>query len=152
MTNWPDPRTPPNKLDRLALGPDCCRHSLITGCIIAQNGVPAGIQARAYLFSLRNATIHEIPGREVDMSHAEYVEWMQKLDAWEKSGGVVKLPPRAVSADHPYSPPPPAPTTHTTTPAEVAALAHMKERRQATADAIEATRHPKPTTKRKGKK
>jgi hypothetical protein len=76
-------------MDLLAMGPDCTRHPLL-GCIIANNGTPPGIQARSFLFSLRDATIHQVAGRAGDLSQDEYLDLLHKLDAWEKAGGVVR--------------------------------------------------------------
>jgi hypothetical protein len=101
MINLPDPKAPPNKLDKLALGPDCSRHPLV-GCIIANNGVGAGAQARNYLWSLRNATIHQILGRDGDMSHDEYLGFLYRLSVWEQTNHV-PMPPPAQAADHAHA-------------------------------------------------
>jgi hypothetical protein len=89
-------------MDMLSMGPDCARHGFL-GCIIANNGTPPEQQARNFLLSLRLATIHEVAGRAGDLSHAEYLELLRQLSAWEAAGNTVKLPPRVTAADHPLN-------------------------------------------------
>src|SRR5262249_885766 len=128
--NLPDPKSPPSKMDQQALGCDCYRHPLV-GNVCAQNGTPAGVQARNFLGSLYHATEHQIAGRPGDMSKAKYLEWLHKLDAWEKAGNQVNMPPVASDAQHPKLP---AITPQNPTPAEreqtSQILAVIKQRRK----------------------
>jgi len=97
--NLPDPNRTPSKLDKLSMGPDCAVHPLV-GNIVAQNGVPPGVQTRDFLAALRHATVQKISGRDGDMSESEFDEWMHRLDAWEAAGNKVQFPTRASMADH----------------------------------------------------
>jgi hypothetical protein len=71
MIELPNPKCPPTRMDKLAKGVDCARHPLL-GCIIANNGTPPGVQARNFLLSLRDATIHQTVGRAGDLSQAGF--------------------------------------------------------------------------------
>lgn len=88
---FPDPKSPPNEMDMLAKGRDCARHGLV-GCIIANNGVPPGEQARNFLRSLADATLHGVAGRAGDLSLDEFRTKMRELEEWERNGGVVEMP------------------------------------------------------------
>lgn len=87
MIELPDPKSPPSKMDMLVFGPDCCRHPLL-GCIIGHgNGTPEE-QARSFLLSLRNATIHKVAGRAGDLSEDEFRTKWRALLEWEKTNSV----------------------------------------------------------------
>jgi hypothetical protein len=125
---FPDPNSPPNRMDCLAHGEDCARHPLI-GCIISNNGTPASAQARSYLLSLYHATEQRVAGRGGDFTAVEYREWLRKLEVWEAAGNVVPLPPPIVG--HPFTGAPrPAPRVdHVAEQAKlIAAATAMAER------------------------
>jgi hypothetical protein len=85
MLDLPDPKRSPSKADKLSHGPDCAIRPLI-GCVIAQNGVAPGVQARNYLWSLRKATIHQTAGRDGDLSEAEYLKlWPDSADSTDST-------------------------------------------------------------------
>jgi hypothetical protein len=98
----PDPKGPPNKMDQLVYGADCARHPLL-GCIIGHGNGDPNDQARNFLLSLRDATVHQTAGRAGDLSQAEYLGLLRELEAWERAGNQVKLPPRAIAIDHPLN-------------------------------------------------
>ena len=81
-------------MDMLAMGSDCVRHPLV-GCIIANNGTPPGDQARSYLLSLYNATVHQVAGRAGDMSEDEFRTKLRELEEWEKTNSVQVPAPSA---------------------------------------------------------
>jgi hypothetical protein len=97
---FPNPKSPPSPMDKLAMGPDCARHPLL-GCIIANNGTPPGDQARNYLLSLYEATVHKVAGRAGDLSEDEFRTKLRELEEWEKTNSV-QMPapsvPRSVMA------------------------------------------------------
>jgi hypothetical protein len=92
MIELPDPkRTPtPTQMDKLAMGADCAIHPLL-GCVIANNGTAPEQQARNYLISVRQTTIHQIAGRAGDLSEAEFRDLLHQLEQWEKTNSV-KMP------------------------------------------------------------
>jgi hypothetical protein len=61
---FPAATCPPTKMDQLAMGPDCRRHPIVTGCIVSNNGEAPGLQARAFLAALRKATVNRVAGRQ----------------------------------------------------------------------------------------
>jgi hypothetical protein len=96
MIELPDPNgslAPPSKADQQVYRVDCCRHPLL-GCIIGYGNGPPHEQARNYLRSLRNATVHQTAGRAVDLSDAEFRDLWRRLEAWEAAGNTVHMPPR----------------------------------------------------------
>jgi hypothetical protein len=78
---FPDPNVPPaspSKMDRLAMGEDCCTHPLL-GCIIGHGNGPVGDQARSYLISLLN-------GGQINA--ADYQAKLLELTVWEQTNSV----------------------------------------------------------------
>jgi hypothetical protein len=100
MIEFPAPTCPPTAADRLSKGVDCCRHPAVPGCIVANNGTPPGQQARNYLLSLRQATIHQVAGRAGDLSEEEFKDLFRKLLAWEAAGNAVAFPAPAIDHQH----------------------------------------------------
>jgi hypothetical protein len=119
MLEFPDPKSPPSRMDKLAMGEDCCRHKLL-GCVLANNGTPPGEQARSYLHSIWNAAeVSFVTGETEDERQwrlakirAELREWFRRLEEWEKT---------------PLSrPPPPTPRLTAASNAEVKKLEKLR--------------------------
>lgn len=51
MIELPNPKCPPNQMDKLVFGADCARHPLL-GCIIGHGNGPPDEQARNFVRSL----------------------------------------------------------------------------------------------------
>lgn len=90
---------------------DSIPHPLLgpLGCRIGHgNGTPED-QARNFLRSLRQATIHQIALRTgPDLSEEEYRDCLAKLTEWEKHNAV-QLPPPAFPVGHRMPPATPKP-------------------------------------------
>jgi len=85
-----NPRDALSKMDKLVFGVDATRHPLL-GCPIGHgNGEPKE-QARNYLRSLLSSGL---------LTDDEFKHWAARLIKWETAGGIVRMPPREVSADH----------------------------------------------------
>jgi hypothetical protein len=133
-----NPRDALSKLDMQAMGCDATRHGLL-GCVIGHgNGTPEQ-QGRNFLYSLLNGG---------HMTQDEYVTWMRKLIVWEQTNSV-HLPPAVIPADHPRSAPPAtAPAARVVSEQDAVAAQTIKARTEETRKVLEATRHPKPATRK----
>jgi hypothetical protein len=117
LINLPDPRAPPNELDKRVYGVDCCRHPVLGIPIGHGNGTP-GQQARSFLHSIwKAAEVSSVTGEteserewRLQKIAAELREWWRRLEEWEKTNVVVMPPPLTgyPLSLSPRSEPPPA--------------------------------------------